>query len=122
VDLRLLFAGLSFLIVLASGVWLTRAGKPYSGILLNAHKLIALAGVVLLALFVRRWVRSDPFTAIQLAVVVATGVLLVASIATGGLVSVDRPVSRAVLILHRVLPFVSLVAAVATLVLLLRSL
>jgi len=38
--------GILFLLTLAFGFWLSRAGKPYNGVLFNIHKLIALGGVV----------------------------------------------------------------------------
>lgn len=63
-DLRPIFADLSFLIVFASGIWLTQAGKAYSSILLNVHKSIALAAVVLLALLIRRPAGADRFPAL----------------------------------------------------------
>jgi hypothetical protein len=119
VDLRLLFASLSFFIVLISGIWLTRAGKPYSALLLNVHKLISLAGVVLLALFVRQQGRVSELPSALIAVNAVSGLLLVASIVTGGLVSVDRPMPRTILFAHRVMPFLSLAASAVAVYLLL---
>lgn len=105
---------LSSLIVFASGMWLTRSGKPYSGILVNVHKLISLAGVVLLALATRQQTRGGNLGSAQVVSIVVTGLLLVANIVTGGLASVDRTIPRAVLVAHRITPFVGLVAAAAT--------
>jgi hypothetical protein len=120
-DLRLLFAGLAFLVAFASGIWLTRAGKPYSGFLLNAHKLVALAGIVLLALIVRQRAQAGALDATRGALTVVTGALLLASVATGGLVSVDRPMPRFVLVLHRALTFLSLIGSAAAVYLLLAQ-
>jgi hypothetical protein len=119
VDLRVIGVAISFIIVLVSGIWLTRAGRPYSGLLLNLHKLISLAGVVLLALVYCQASRAASLTPTEIAVAVATGVLLLASIVTGGLVSIDRPLAKAVLVAHRVLPFIALLGCGATVYLLL---
>ena len=112
---------LSSLIVFASGMWLTRSGKPYSGILVNVHKLISLAGVVLLALATRQQTRGGNLGSAQVVSIVVTGLLLIAAILTGGLVSIDRPMPQAVLMAHRVTPFVSLVAAAVAVYLLLGT-
>lgn len=45
-----LFLGTVCLITMFFGFWLSDKGKPYNGILFNAHKLIALLGVILIAL------------------------------------------------------------------------
>jgi hypothetical protein len=44
-QLRVVSAGLFFLFIFLSGFWLSRTGKPYSGIILTIHKLIGLAAV-----------------------------------------------------------------------------
>ena len=120
-QLRIIGIGLSFLIVFIAGIRLTRSGKPYSGLLLNVHKLISLAGVVLLALVIRQASRDGTLSPTELALSAVSGLLLAGTIVTGGLVSIDRPMPQAVLIAHRILPFLSAVASAATLYLLLSS-
>jgi hypothetical protein len=41
--------GLAFLLMLAFGLWLSRVGRPYNGLLFNIHKLLALGAVVVTA-------------------------------------------------------------------------
>ena len=41
-QLRLVGAGFIFLATFISGYWLSRKGKPYSGIMLTIHKLVVL--------------------------------------------------------------------------------
>ena len=113
-SLRTIGVVLSSLIVFASGMWLTRSGKPYSGILVNVHKLISLAGVVLLALATRQQTRGENLGPAQAVPIVVTGLLLVANIVTGGLASIDRPMPQAIVVAHRVTPFLSLIAAAVT--------
>ena len=119
-QLRIAGIALSFLIVFVSGVWLTRSGKPYSGILLTIHKLISLAGVVLLALVFRQGSRAGRLSPTEVAAIAVTGLLLVATIVTGALVSTDKPMPQAVLMAHRIAPFLGAIATAATLYIVLR--
>ena len=118
-QLRIARIALSFVIVFASGIWLTRSGKPYSGVLVNIHKLISLAGVVLLALVIRQASRAGRLSPTEVAVIAVTGLLLLGAIVTGGLVSTDNPMPQAVLIAHRVAPFLAALGTAAALYLLL---
>ena len=47
---KLLTPGMIFLLTLASGLWLSRAGKPLKTGIFTVHKLIALAAVVVTVL------------------------------------------------------------------------
>ena len=115
-----LVAGIFFGLILLSGIWLKRSGKPYSVIVLTIHKLISLAAVGFLARAVVQMNRTAPLGATGLALAVATGVMFLTTIVTGGLVSIDRPVPAAVKTLHRVTPILTALSTGLTLILLLR--
>ncbi|MBN1978005.1 MAG: hypothetical protein JW918_11455 [Anaerolineae bacterium] len=114
----IIVAGLVFVVIFASGYWLSRAGKPYSVIVLTAHKLISLAAVVLLVIVMIRSNRVAALSAVELIAGVVTGLFLLALMATGGLLSVDRQMPAIVLKLHQIAPYLTLVAAAVTLYLL----
>lgn len=40
------FVALFFICTFASGAWLAYSGRPYSGMIVNAHKIISLLTVV----------------------------------------------------------------------------
>jgi hypothetical protein len=44
--LKFIPTGIFFLLTVAFGLWLSRTGKPYNGVLFNIHKLIALGVVI----------------------------------------------------------------------------
>lgn len=99
-------------VVLASGVWLTRAGWPFGTGLLTVHKLVALAAAVALGVLVYRSSRSGGFEALDWAIVIAAGVLTIASFASGGVVSaVESPPSWA-LWTHRLVTWIATVSLV----------
>lgn len=105
-------------LVFVLGFVLQRRGRPHHVLLLTAHKLLALAALILMALTVIRINRATPLDTAALAAAGATAVFFVAAIVSGGLVSTDKPAPRIALLLHRVTPFVTVAGAVVTYILL----
>jgi hypothetical protein len=117
---RTVAAGIFFIMIFIFGFWLHRSGKPYNSLLLNIHKLIALAALVL---FVREMVLVNQIAALStlaLTVGVLTVLLFVVGIITGGLVSIDKPMPAVVLGVHQVAPYLTVFSTAATLYLLSR--
>ena len=118
---RVLVAGLCFILVFISGYWLSRSGKPYSAILLNAHKLIGLAVLVYLAVAVYQVNRATPLGAMEWVAGVVAGLLFLSTIVSGGLVSIDKAMPAAISIMHKVLPYLTVLSSAVTLYLLSRK-
>ena len=112
---------LLFLGIFVSGLWLSRLGKPFNVILLTVHKLVSVAAVVLLVLTVYRVTWDVALGATDWFAVALTGLFFLGTIATGGLLSADRPMPAAVLTLHRITPFLTVLTTAATLYLLLAG-
>ena len=74
-------------IVLASGIWLTRSGRPYGVALLNVHKLVDLVAVVVIGVAVYQANRAAPLSPADWAVTGAAGLVVIATFATGGVAS-----------------------------------
>ena len=80
------------LLIIVLGVWLSRTGKPYNGILFNIHKLAALAAVILTVV---RLYQLDPFTNSPISVVLFIGLAVLSVIglfATGAAMSIQDEV------------------------------
>ena len=119
-QLDVLKAGLFFVFVFASGIWLRISGKPYSTVKLTLHKFIALGTFIYLILAVYRMHQAASLSAGQLGASITSGVLFVATIITGGLVSVEKEMPASVLILHKISPYLTLLVSALALFLLIR--
>lgn len=120
--LRLVGAGLFFVFIILTGFWLSRTGKPYKSLILNIHKLIALAAVVVLIITIVKVSKVTPLDTLAVIAVVVTGVLGVTMFATGGLVSGLKTVPSILLTLHHVMPYLAVLSTAGALyVLLLRG-
>jgi hypothetical protein len=111
-------AGLFFVFVFLSGIWLSRSGKPLNGIILTAHKLISLAAVVFLAITIYQLNQASSLSAMGLIAGAVTGLFFLGAIITGGLLSTGKPVPAAVLTAHQAAPFLTVLSTAATLYLL----
>jgi hypothetical protein len=120
-QLRILGAGLFYLFIFLSGIWLTRSGKPYNTIVLAIHKLVSVAAVVFLVVILYRMSGVAPLTAGELAAAVITGLFFLGTIATGGLLSADKPMPGIILWLHRITPFLTVLSTAVTLYLVMRG-
>jgi hypothetical protein len=103
-----------FIVVFLLGFLLRRSGKPYSGLMLTAHKLISLAVLILLVLVVHRFNQATPLDSTALLTAVLTVVFFVVAIISGGLVSIDRPTPPVVRALHWATPFLTIAGVAAT--------
>jgi len=115
-------AGLLLLFTLASGVWLSHAGKPLNMLIFSIHKLIALASVIVIVVNVNHLYRAlDLRSPIALVVIAFTILLFIALFITGALLSRGNPLPEAILRIHQVAPLLALVFSALTLYLLVGS-
>ncbi len=117
---RIALAALFFVFIFLSGFWLSRSGKPYGSFTLNIHKLIALAAVVFLFVTIRKLGQVTKLNSTELTISVVTGLLFLGATISGGLVSIDKPLPAVVPVLHRLLPWLVVLATGLTLYLVFR--
>jgi hypothetical protein len=104
-------AGLLLLLTPLSGLWLSSLGKPYNSGVFTIHKLIAVATVVIVAMNIYRFSTSIGLRrSIEIGVVAVIGLLFLALIVTGGLLSLDIHLRGIPLIVHQVAPLLALIS------------
>jgi hypothetical protein len=118
-ELRIVGSGLFFLLIFLSGFWLSRTGKPYSTIIFTIHKLIGLAAGVFLVLTVYRIHQVAPLGPVEITAIVITVLFFAGTVTAGGLLSIDRPMPAAILTLHQITPYLTVLSTAVTLYLLL---
>ncbi len=104
---------------LLSGLWLSRKGRPLPSALLTIHKIISLAGAAWLVALLVQQHRIMPLGAAIWVAAIAWAVCFVAAIASGGALSLDRPVRTPILRLHQIAPMLTALGGTVTLYLLL---
>jgi hypothetical protein len=102
--------GVLFPIIFLSGFWLSNSGRPLNTIVFTVHKLVAVATVILLGVTLYRTNQVAPLSAIQINAGAVTGLLFLSTIVTGGLVSTDNTMPALVTTLHRITPYLTVLA------------
>lgn len=95
-------AGALLLASLLSGLWLSRRGRPLAKSLVTVHKLLALATAAFLVAALAQASRSAPLGLAVWAAALVAAMGFVAAVASGGLLSRDRPLPTTILRVHQV--------------------
>lgn len=120
---KLIAAGILFILTLISGVIVSNSGRPLSIGLVTVHKLIAAGTVVVIGMAVNQFYKSaDGKLFIELSVIVISGILFLALIASGALLTREEmQLPGLVLKAHQVAPLLALASSTATIYLLARG-
>jgi hypothetical protein len=116
---KLISAAVFFLLIILSGFWLSRTGKPYSTLILTIHKLIGVGVGIYLISTVYRIYKAGSISPIGLAAIVVTILFFVGLVATGGLLSTEKPMPVFISAIHKLLPYLTVLSSGTTLYLLL---
>lgn len=117
--LRVVGTGLFFLFIFLSGIWLSRSGKPLNATILTIYKLIGLAAGVFLVMTVYRIHQVAPLSPVEITAIVITVLFFACTVAAGGLLSIGKPMPAAILRMHQITPFLTVLSTATTLYLLL---
>jgi hypothetical protein len=119
-QMKVVSMGAGFLVIILSGYWLSRSGKPYSTIVFTVHKLVALAAIVLLGVTVHRINQAGALSAVEVLAVIVTGLFFLGTMGTGGALSIpsDKAMPAIVHKLHQVTPYLTVLSTAVTLYLL----
>ena len=118
---RVAVTGALLLVLLLSGLWVSRAGKPYSTFPFTIHKLAGLAAGILLAVIVYKTHQAAPLGPTEIAAIVITILFFVGTVVAGALLSINEQAPSIALRLHQVLPVLALLSTAGTLYLLLSG-
>jgi hypothetical protein len=116
---KIVVAGALSALTLLSGVWLSHLGKPYNTVVFNIHKLIAVATIIVIAITVVGLFKViDARTFVEMFAAAFAGVLFLALVATGGMLSINPSLSAAVLRVHQIAPLLALASSAVSIFLL----
>ena len=118
-QLTVVGAGLFFVFIFLSGLWLSKHKSPFNSAVLTIHKLVALAAAILLVVRVYQANRVTALGMTELVAAAIAGLLFLDTGISGGLLSTGKPMPAAIRWMHRVTPFLTVLSTAVTLYLLL---
>ena len=117
--MRVVGVGLFFLFIFASGIWLSRSGRPLKGSIFTVHKLVSLAAGVFLIITMHQLNRVAPLSATEWTAIVVTGLCFLGTVVFGALLSTDKPMPVTILRGHQIMPVLAVISTAVSLYLLL---
>jgi len=118
---RVVVTGALLVVVLLSGLWTSRGGKPYRTFPCTIHKLAGLEAGILLGVIAYKSHQATPLGLIEITAIVVTVLAFAGTVAAGALLSINERAATIILRLHQVLPVLSLLSAAGALYLLLQG-
>jgi len=107
-----IISGVLLLFVIITGIWIKRQGKPYNIMLFTIHKLATLAVIVLVLLALRTIYNETGLTVSQWAITIGTGVIILATMISGGVISAKEQEIKSLQIAHKILPVLTLIGII----------
>lgn len=120
VSTKLVGAGILFLLTLVTGVIVSQSNRPFNVGLVTLHKLIAVGTIILIGIAVNQLYKTvDGKLLVEVSLLIISGVLFLALIATGALLTREEMQLPAVVLkIHQVAPLLALVSSAIVLYLL----
>jgi hypothetical protein len=112
---RPVLVALCFVVIGASGYWLTHLGRPYSVLILTAHKLISVGAFVLLVIATVQAHKAASLGTAGFVSAVIAGLCFLVLIATGGMLSSNMTVPAIGRRLHHIAPYLTVLSSAVTL-------
>lgn len=101
------------LLTVAFGLWLSRSGKPYNGILFNIHKLAALGAVIFAGVQFYQLNKVETFPPVLVSLVLLIIAFVIGLFFSGAMMSADKLSYSVMRAIHRVAPIFIVVASAA---------
>jgi hypothetical protein len=102
--------GITFLLTLSFGFWLSKVGKPYNGILFNIHKLIALAAVIVTSMQLYEALKTLEPQSLIIILAVVSAICVVAPFASGAFMSIGKLNYQTMKDIHKTAPVLFVLA------------
>lgn len=105
-----LFIGL-FIVIFGLGYWLARLGKPYNVAIQTVHKLVGVGVFVYLIFSAVQINKGSPLNVGQFIILVVNSIFFLLLIATGGMLATENEFPRVVLMVHKIVPYLTVVTS-----------
>ncbi|MBN2677192.1 MAG: hypothetical protein JXR32_03895 [Anaerolineaceae bacterium] len=112
---KFLIVGGCFIFILITGFLLSRAGKPFNGLLLTIHKLISVGAFVYLIITIINIHKQAPLSLQEMIACLVCGVFFLTLIATGGILSAMKNAPEVVHTIHQIMPYLVILSTGITL-------
>jgi len=107
---KIIITGILILIIIVSGIWLSRLGKPYNVALFTIHKIISILAIISTVITIYHLQKPIEISNIEWVLMILTGLLFLMAFVTGALMSFEKPVHAIISITHKITPFLIVIS------------
>lgn len=118
--IRIILAMGFFVLMLLSGIWLSRKGKPCNKLIFTIHKIITLLTILFVARYVILLKNSIEMAQLTINLFWVSVAFFVISFISGALLSFEKPMPEAVTKIHRISALLVAILGVAMVYLVLK--
>lgn len=86
-----ILTGILILLSIASGIWLSRKGRPLHAIIFGVHKIISLAAIVWIAIVLFRYFKETGFQLSENSIPLVLGASALFALLSGVFLSFEKP-------------------------------
>lgn len=104
---KLISVGAFFLFIFITGFWMSRTGRPHGMLPVTVHKLIGLALGIYLGWTIYQTHKVIPLSSTQIIAIVVTVLFFVVNVATGSLLSTNKPMPDVVSLINKWFPYLT---------------
>ena len=97
------------IILLISGFWLNKSGKPYSTLVLTIHKLISFGIFVYIVISCYHLNKTEALGSVELCLCISMLIVFLSAIVSGAFLSTGNQMPLFVQIIHRISSFASVI-------------
>ena len=112
---KYIITGALYLLMFATGVVLTKKGKPYNMAVSAVHKLVSVAAIVFMVLTIIQLEKISGISAMQWVMIVVIGFFFIIAIGTGGFLAGHNEAPKPIVVLHKIAPLIVLVLSFVSL-------
>lgn len=110
---KIIISSTIFLLTIVSGIWLSKLGKPYSQLVFNIHKLIALGFLVFTFIIAKNLFQNIEPGFLKLSLLVFIAISVVSILVSGAFLSFNEQVNNFIALLHKISSVILLLSITA---------
>ena len=99
---KLVTNSILFILIIISGIWLSKPGKPYNPVTFNIHKFVALVFIVYTIILAKGLVKTVEMSSMNWLFLILSGFLILLVLVSGGIISSKVEIIKPFVIVHKV--------------------
>ncbi len=99
---KLVTNSILFIIIIISGVWLAKLGKPYKPLAFNIHKFITLAFIVYTIMLLKVLIKTIEMSSLHWLLLILSGICVLLTLVSGGILSSKEEIMKPLILVHKI--------------------